>query len=96
MRHSYLFIYSDYMGPREAITGYLDSRPEIIYWRYDLPNTIYLISESSAEKLYEVVQNFNQQRGRFLISEVSLNKQGWLPKETWNLLNKKYPDSPTR
>ena len=92
MRRSYLFIYSDFMGSREAITEFLDTRPEIIYWRYDMPNIIYLISHASAEKLCEVVQTFNQKRGRFLISEAHDNKEGWLPRETWNLLNNKYPD----
>ena len=88
-RHSYLFIYDDAVGTREQVKGYLDTRSEITHWRYDLPNTFYLISERSAAELYEIIQSFNQKRGRFLICEARQNKQGWLPKETWTLLNEK-------
>lgn len=61
----------------------------IRYWRYDLPNTFYLVSDLSATKLSELVQEFNAGKGRFLICEVGLNKQGWLPRRTWQLLNRK-------
>ena len=90
MKRSYLLIYSDRIGTREAIRDFLDDRAEILHWRYDLPNTFYLISNLSAEELYEVVQGLSQKRGLFLISEVGSNTQGWLPKKTWALLNAEY------
>lgn len=90
MKRAYLLIYSDRMGTREAIRDYLDGRPEILHWRYDLPYTFYLVSTLSAEQLYDIVQGFNQNRGRFLISEVGQNTQGWLPEKTWVLLNEEY------
>ena len=52
-RRSYLFIYGDPLGSREAITEFLNSRPEILYWRYDMPNTFYLISEKIAARLVQ-------------------------------------------
>lgn len=89
MKRAYLLIYSDHMGTREQVKAYLDERPEISHWRYDLPNTFYLISDHSAQTLYEVVQEFNQKRGLFLICETAPNREGWLPKEAWTLLNEK-------
>ena len=89
MKLAYLLIYSDLMGTREQVKTFLDRRPEISHWRYDLPNTFYLVSELSARNLYDIVQEFNQKRGRFLICEVGSNKEGWIPKETWALLNEK-------
>ena len=89
MKRAYLFIYSNAMGSREEVKKFLDSRSEISHWRYDLPNTFYIVSELTAEKLYEIVQGFNGKRGHFLICEVASNKQGWLPKKTWTLLNEK-------
>ena len=56
---------------------------------YSLPNTFYLISDMSAEDLYDIFQKLNQEHGGFLISEVGPNTQGWLPRRTWTLLNEK-------
>ena len=87
MKRTYLLIYSDKLGTREEIREFLDKRSEILNWRYDLPHTFYLVSDLSAEELYEVIQSHNQERGFFLIGEVGQNTQGWLPAESWVLLN---------
>ena len=87
MKRTYLLIYSDKLGTREEIRAFLDKRSEILNWRYDLPHTFYLVSDLSAEELYEVIQSHNQERGFFLIGEVGQNTQGWLPAESWMLLN---------
>jgi len=94
---AYLFIYDNGMGTRAEVKDFVDRCPDIQYWRYDLPNTFYLVSDLSAQKLYDAVQEFNAERGRFLICEVGKNKQGWLPKRTWHLLNRKtFQESPER
>ena len=91
MIHAYLFIYDDAVGTREQLKEFLDKRPEVIsHWRYDLPHAFYLVSEKTAQELYAMLQEWNQERGRFLICEVGTNKQGWLPKKTWTLLNEKH------
>ena len=87
MKRTYLLIYSDKLGTREEIRAFLDKRSEILNWRYDLPHTFYLVSDLSAEELYEVIQSHNQERGLFLISEVGQTTQGWLPAKSWMLLN---------
>ena len=96
MARAYFLIYSDKMGTRDEVKEFIDGRSEIEFWRYDLPYVFYLISELSADELYEVVQDFNRQRGRFLLSEVGSNTQGWLPKETWKLLNIGHTESSNR
>ena len=90
MKRTYLLIYSDRLGTRDEIKEFLDRTSEILNWRYDLPNTFYLVSSLSAEELYEVIQGYNQRRGLFLISEVGENTQGWLPAKSWMLLNAEY------
>lgn len=90
MKRSYLLIYSDRLGTREEIKEFLDRRSEILNWRYDLPHAFYLVSNLSAEELYEIIQSYNQERGLFLISEVGENTQGWLPAKSWMLLNAEY------
>lgn len=89
MKRAYLLIYDDEVGTRKEVRKFLDERPEVLHWRFDLPNTFYLVSELSAEALYGIFQNFNQEKGGFLISEVGSNTQGWLPKRSWALLNEK-------
>lgn len=88
MARAYVLIYSDRMGSRDEVREFVDGIPEITFWRYDLPNTFYLISELSADELSDIVLTFNRKRARFLIIEVGSNKQGLLPKETWVVLNR--------
>ena len=90
MRRAYLFIYSPKVGTRDEVKDFIDECPEVVHWRYDLPNTFYLISDASADELYATIQGFNAKRGRFLICEAGANKEGWLPKKTWTLLNTHY------
>lgn len=89
MKRAYLLIYDHEVGTREEIREFLDEQPEILHWRFDLPNTFYLVSDLSAEALYDVFQDFNREHGSFLVSEVGPNTQGWLPKKTWTFLNEK-------
>ena len=90
MKHAYLFIYNDSVGTREQVKEFLNKRQEISNWRYDLPNMFYLISEKSAQELYEIIQEFNKERGFFLICEAGQNRQGWLPEKTWTLLRERH------
>lgn len=65
MKRAYLLIYDDEVGTRKEVRKFLDERPEVLHWRFDLPNTFYLVSELSAEALYGIFQNFNQERAAF-------------------------------
>lgn len=84
----YLFIYNDDFGNRETVKDILDSIPEITDWRYDLPHAFYLISDLSADQLADLVIE-KKANARFFLTEVGQNRQGWLPKATWDFLNNK-------
>lgn len=88
MKKAYLLIYTAEVGTREEIKSWANERP-VITWRYDLPNTFYLISEASASELYESLIAKLGKRGRFLIIEAGENRQGLLPPDTWYLLRTK-------
>ena len=90
-RQAYLLVYNDEVGTREQVRDFIDGVPEILNWRYDIPHTFYLVSECSAEELADLLLGFAGKQGRFLIAEVTGNKQGWLPRRTWELLNHKQP-----
>ena len=89
MRKAYVLIYSDATGGRETIRAWANQEPMLLHWRYDMPHSFYLISEHDASDLAKSLRNFTGNRGRFLIVEAGENRQGWLPKETWYLLNNK-------
>lgn len=90
MRRAYLLVYSDVVGMREAIKKLVDSMPEVVTWRYDLPNAFYLISEHDAKTIANTLRAGTGKKGRFIITEVSDdNRWGWLPNESWYLLQNK-------
>lgn len=89
MRRAYLLVYSDLVGTRASIKSWANESPLVVTWRYDLPHSFYLISDSSAQELAASLRSRAGNRGRFLITEVSENKQGWLPSGAWYLLKNK-------
>jgi hypothetical protein len=89
MPKAYIFIYSQRFGDREFVKGVVNRIPEITNWRYDLPNTFYLVSELSADELAKRVTEVAGKKARHLITELSENSQGLLPRKTWHLLNEK-------
>jgi hypothetical protein len=89
MRKAYLLVYSDATGGREALRSWANRESAVIHWRYDMPHSMYLISESTAADLAKSLTLAVGRRGRFLITEISDNRQGFLPRETWELLRKK-------
>ena len=86
---AYLLVYSDSLGTREQVKNCVSKIEEVHTWRYDMPNSFYIISEYSAN---EIAQSIRRVLGnnRFIVTEISVsNRQGWLPKETWHLINQK-------
>ncbi|MFW4369690.1 hypothetical protein [Pseudomonas sp. XWY-1] len=88
MRRSYIFVYEDKCGTRDEVKNYIDKIPEILNWRYELPNSFFLVSDLSAREIYEKIKEFSKD-GKFIVSETTSNKQGWLAKDSWNIMNKK-------
>lgn len=86
---TYLMVYSDKLGDRETVKRILGLMPEISHWRYDMPHSFYLLSEASAQELVSsMVSHLGQASSkRFIIAEITDNRQGYLPRETWNFIN---------
>ena len=89
MRKAYLLVYSDSLGTREQVKNCINEIGLIIHWRYDMPNSFYLISENTAQQISDKIIGKMGWGKRFLITEITSNKQGILPRETWDLINKK-------
>ena len=82
---SYILVYSDRLGTREEVTGFLDSSSRVTYWYYCLPNCIFFTSTLGAVALAELVQEQFGKGAMFLISEIHEDRQGWLPPTAWHL-----------
>ena len=65
----------------------LDGLPEVLHWRFDLPNAFYLVSEVSAKELANKIRPLGN--GRFIVTEIPANSQGWLPRRSWEIITKK-------
>jgi hypothetical protein len=89
MRKSYLLVYSDSLGTRDEIKDCLNNMPEIIHWRYDIPQCFYIVSEEDATVIANKLRELRGNKGRFIISEITVNRQGWLPRQSWYLINNK-------
>ena len=89
MKKAYLRVYSSTLGSRLEVKECLNSLREVIHWKHDLPQAYYIISEESAATLTSLIREHFGGKGRFIITEISDNKAGWLPRETWYLLKHK-------
>lgn len=88
MKNNYLFAYSDSLGDREAVKKIIDSIQQIDNWLYDIPNCFYLKSESSADKLVDLIkEKVEVNYPVFFITEIPSNRQGYLTKDVWDFLN---------
>lgn len=88
MRKAYMLIYSDSLGSRNEIRKCLNSLEVIDTWRYDMPNSFYVISEHSASEIAKEIRRLLG-NGRFLLTEISDNRQGWLTSQSWYLIKNK-------
>jgi hypothetical protein len=90
VKNAYLLVYSDSLGTRDEVKDCINNISTVITWRYDMPNCFYIISEYDAIDISKSIREyFNNKDGRFIVSEVTDNKEGWLPADTWYLLNNK-------
>ena len=89
MSRAYLFIYDANVGTRDEVKNALSSVSLITHWRYDIPNCFYVVSDGSAQELYDQFVSVNGTKGRFMFIEASSNRQGQMLPDTWHLLTHK-------
>jgi len=95
MKRSYVLIFNDLFAARDKVTDLLDTFEEIINWRSDTPSSVFLVSELSAKEISEKIAVLNVKpndgkKGFYMVTEISSNKQGWLPKQAWRMINEKH------
>ncbi|MEQ9007891.1 MAG: hypothetical protein RLN96_09555 [Pseudomonadales bacterium] len=86
MSKAYLFAYSSQLGDRDSIKELLNSNYMVSKWRYDMPNSFYIISDYSAHQLADEIFRLGGSKGRFIVTEIPDNSWGWLTEESWHLI----------
>ena len=89
MRKAYLLVHSETLGSRDQVKAVLNRLPEVLTWRYDLPHSFYILSETDAGTLARRIREESGNKGRFIVTEIASNKYGWLTPESWYLINQK-------
>ena len=92
MRRSFILTYAKSLGTTEQVKEWADKSPLVITWRYEMWESIFLISEHSADKLCEdLIKTFGR-NCRFIICEYEEDKgkcQGLLTPDSWHFLREK-------
>lgn len=75
MRRAYLFLYDGVVGNREEMKAVLNRMSRVITWRFDIPNCFYVISQNSAQELYdEFISHNGTKEGSCLLSRRQIGK----------------------
>ena len=88
MTKAYLLIHNRLFGTRDEVKACLDSIPEIASWRTEIPNSFYFVSEKLATELVPLLRQSRGEKGKFLIVEITGNRQGWLSPDSWKFINR--------
>lgn len=83
--HVYIFAYSRFMGNTDEVRELLEQVDCIEKICQLLQGTFLLLSEAEATDLHAKIKKIAPNK-RFLISEISENRQGWLPKRIWQFI----------
>lgn len=86
MKKAYLFAYANSLGDRDTVKNVLNNLRVVEKWRYDMPNSFYLVSEYSAKQIAQEIRGLVNDKGRFIVSEISENSYGWLTDGSWHLI----------
>ncbi len=87
---TYLFVYSDDLGPEERIRRFVDQHPEIVNWYRCLPNSLFIVSTLAAQDLAREIRK-GLGEGRFIVVDTNSDRSGWLPRQLWALMSNPRP-----
>lgn len=80
----YVLIYTASFGPQEQVADFLDSIPEIEDWRCDIRRCFFIKTDLCVRRLGRKISKAFPEK-RYLLTRISDDRWGWLPKKSWNL-----------
>ena len=91
MSRAYLLLYVGENLTTNDVKDWADQSPIVSYWRYDMPNSIYLLSESNVAELSADFRRVLGLRGPYIVVEVGSQVAGAMLPQTWAILHDKKP-----
>ena len=85
-KYTYLFHYNDLATDKERAKAFFDATPEISYWYTCMPHSFLIVSDRTAEELTTIIRRLTNDRGRFLVVDTGLDRNGWMPKDAWRIM----------
>lgn len=82
---TYIFTYNSTFGETAEVMSMLKNIDSIVDLRQPFPGLFLLKSSDTAQILSKKIIDFKP-NNRFLISEISDNRQGWLPRDNWEFI----------
>ena len=88
MNWAYQITFNGQLCSRDELTKFLDSVSDISYWYTCLPFCVFFSSSLTAQEISDKIKTrFESYKvgGRFLVTEVHKDRQGWLPPKAWKI-----------
>ncbi len=90
---TYVLAFNEEFMTADEAKYFLNARDDVHEWAHVFDNVYLIVSSTTAntlgERLLEYVkknQNREKPKGRYLLTEPSDDRNGWLPQVGWNLL----------
>lgn len=80
MNKTYLFLFGTDLN-RDEVTKFLDTQNDMLYWFYNLPNSVFINSRLDSRQISEEIESKFGQITHIVVQVT--NKWGRLPKEHW-------------
>ena len=71
----------------DELIEFLDARGEILNWRKDIPNTVFVVSDKNAQSLTKAISDEFPDSSFIVAEYVPYNSDGLLDGESWGFLN---------
>jgi hypothetical protein len=91
--YCYAFLYNETFGSPDEVKSMLDKNKHVRNWHRYLPYCYFVVSELSADDLHETLKGDIKDRpkARILVLDTATDRQGWLPRTAWDLMNNPSP-----
>ena len=89
MSDLYLLVYAPTRFVNTELGAFLDNHPQITYWFFNMPNSMFIATHMTAKELSELLRNgFGHFRHFITPVAKSGSSYGYLPKDHWPLVKK--------
>jgi hypothetical protein len=81
MNKLFLIVFSQEID-REELTKYFETIPDIGFWFYNLPYSLFFRADISADQIAELIKKKFGETPNFIITEIDYRKadlSGWIP-----------------